>query len=99
MVGYQSRGSVGRALVDGAKDVKVAGVRVPVRARTHIFGGLSGHAGQRDLLRWFGSIVPSRPRLVLTHGEDAQRSAMRDRIRERYGITGEMPAYRETIEC
>ena len=99
MVGYQSRGSVGRALVDGATDVKVAGMRVPVRARTHVLGGLSGHAGQTDLLHWFGSIAPSRPRLVLTHGEDRQRQGLRDQIRARFGITGEMPAYRETIEC
>jgi metallo-beta-lactamase family protein len=99
MVGYPSRGSVGRALVDGATEVKIAGMRVPVRAKTHVLGGVSGHAGQTDLLRWFGSIAPSRPRLILTHGEDPQRQALRGKIRGRFGITGEMPAYRETIEC
>ena len=54
MVGYQSRGSVGRALLDGAKEVRIAGQKVKVRAKTHLFGGLSGHAGQSDLLNWFG---------------------------------------------
>jgi metallo-beta-lactamase family protein len=98
MVGYQSRGSVGRALADGAKEVKIAGQPVRVRARTHVLGGLSGHAGQSDLLNWFGSLVSSRPRVVLTHGEDGPRNALRRRIQERFGLTAETPAYREIIE-
>jgi metallo-beta-lactamase family protein len=98
MVGYQSRGSVGRALADGAKDVRIAGQRVTVRARTHVFGGMSGHAGQSDLLNWFGSLAPSRPRVILTHGEDGPRSALRARIQERFGVAAEMPRYRDVIE-
>jgi metallo-beta-lactamase family protein len=98
MVGYQSRGSLGRQLQDGAPWVRITGERVPVRARTHLFGGLSGHAGQSDLLAWVRSLAPSRPRLVLTHGEDGPRAALRDRIYEQFGLAAEMPGYRETIE-
>jgi metallo-beta-lactamase family protein len=98
MVGYQSRGSLGRALADGATSVRITGRTVPVRARTHIFGGLSGHAGQSDLVNWIGSLARSRPRVILTHGEDDQRSALRARIQAQYGLEAEMPQYRETIE-
>lgn len=98
MVGYQSRGSVGRKLVDGAKEVRVAGRTVPVRAKTHVFSGLSGHAGQSDLLNWFGSLAASRPRVILTHGEDPQRNALRQCIEQRFGLPSEMPGYREVIE-
>jgi metallo-beta-lactamase family protein len=98
MVGYQSRGSVGRALADGAKSVRIAGRLVSVRAKTHLFGGLSGHAGQSDLLNWLGSLASSRPRVILTHGEDGPRAALRDRVRERFGLGAEMPAYRDTLE-
>jgi metallo-beta-lactamase family protein len=98
MVGYQSRGSVGRALCDGAKEVRIAGQRVQVRATTHVLGGLSGHAGQSDLLNWLGSLAASRPRVILTHGEDGPRKALHDRIRHQFGLKAEMPAYRETIE-
>jgi metallo-beta-lactamase family protein len=97
MVGYQSRGSVGRALAEGAKEVKIAGQRVKVQAKTHLFGGLSGHAGQSDLLNWFGSLAASRPRVILTHGEDLQRKALRDCIQQRFGLPSEMPAYREVV--
>jgi metallo-beta-lactamase family protein len=98
LVGYQSRGSVGRAIADGAKEVRIAGRKVVVRARTHQFGGLSGHAGQSDLLNWVASLAASRPRLFLTHGEDGPRKALRTRIQERFGLDAEMPAYRETID-
>jgi metallo-beta-lactamase family protein len=99
MVGYQSRGSLGRALADGAKDVKIAGQRVSVRAHTHVLGGLSGHAAQSDLLNWLGSLASSRPRVILTHGEDGPRKALRTCIQDRFGLRAEMPAYREVIEC
>jgi metallo-beta-lactamase family protein len=98
MVGYQSRGSVGRALADGAKEVRIAGRKVPVQAKTHVLGGLSGHAGQSDLLNWLGSLAPSRPRVVLTHGEDGPRGTLRARIQERFGLAAEMPGYREVID-
>lgn len=98
MVGYQSRGSLGRALADGARDVRIAGQTVPVQARTHVLGGLSGHAGQGDLLNWLGSLAASRPRVILTHGEDGPRAVLRDRIHARFGLAAEMPAYREAIE-
>jgi metallo-beta-lactamase family protein len=98
MVGYQSRGSVGRALVDGAREVRIAGRRVVVRAKTHLFGGLSGHAGQADLLTWLGSLADRRPRVILTHGEDGPRRTLGEAIRQRFGLAAEMPAYREAIE-
>jgi metallo-beta-lactamase family protein len=98
MVGYQSRGSLGRALLDGAKSVRIAGQRVAVRATTHLFGGLSGHAGQADLLQWVGSLAPSRPRVVLTHGEDGPRETLRSQIKQRFGLDSEMPGYLDTIE-
>lgn len=98
MVGYQSRGSVGRALLDGAKEVRIAGWKVKVQAKTHLFSGLSGHAGQKDLLNWFGSLASSRPRVILSHGEDGPRKALAARIQERFGLSSQLPAYREVIE-
>ncbi len=98
MVGYQSRGSIGRAIVDGAKSVRIFGRPVPVRAKSHTFSGLSGHAGQKDLLAWIGSVAPSKPRIFLTHGEDMQRTTLRGLIQSRFGLTAQMPDHLESIE-
>jgi metallo-beta-lactamase family protein len=98
MVGYQGHGSLGRMLVDGKKNVTIFGEKIPVRASVHTFGGLSGHAGQTDLLNWFDSLAASRPRVVLTHGEERGRQPLGKIIKERYRLPVVYPAMREVIE-
>jgi metallo-beta-lactamase family protein len=71
--GYQSHGSLGRQLVEGRKEVSIHGEKIAVKATIHTLGGFSAHAGQKDLLGWFGVLAPKKPRVVLTHGEDGPR--------------------------
>jgi metallo-beta-lactamase family protein len=97
-VGYQSRGSLGRMLVDGKESVTIFGERIPVRAQVHTFGGLSGHAGQSDLLRWVESMVPSRPRVILAHGEERGRRDLGAIVEDRYRLSVAYPDLGETIE-
>jgi metallo-beta-lactamase family protein len=96
-VGYQPPGSLGRMLVDQQKSVRIFGEPVPVRASVHTFGGLSGHAGQSDLLNWFDSLYPTRPRVILTHGEDSARQTLGRLIQERYRLKPEYPGIGEVI--
>jgi metallo-beta-lactamase family protein len=97
-VGYQGHGSLGRLIVDRAKTVTIFGEKIPVKASVHTFGGLSGHAGQSDLLAWFAAVAPSKPRVILTHGEDRARRTLAGLIAERHGIVAELPKLRQTIE-
>jgi metallo-beta-lactamase family protein len=97
IVGYQGYGSLGRMLVDGKETVTIFGEKIPVRASVHTFGGLSGHAGQSDLLRWFDPLARSRPRVFLTHGEEKGRQPLGRLIKERYQLDVGFPALRETI--
>jgi metallo-beta-lactamase family protein len=96
--GFQSRGSLGRQLVDGKKLVSIYGQKIPVRAQIHTMGGLSGHAGQSDLVNWFDSLAGCRPRLILTHGEDKARTALSALIAQKHGIEAQCPGLGETIE-
>lgn len=98
IVGFQGRGTLGRQLVEGAPSVTIHGDKVAVKARIHTLGGFSAHAGRTDLLAWFDAIAPSRPRVVLTHGEDGPRQALAATISERYGLTPQLPAMSEVIE-
>jgi metallo-beta-lactamase family protein len=97
-VGYQGHGSLGRLIVDRARTVTIFGEKIPVAASVHTFGGLSGHAGQEDLLRWFAAVAPSKPRLILTHGEDRARRTLAKAIADRHGIEAEQPKQGQTIE-
>jgi metallo-beta-lactamase family protein len=89
-VGYQAAGTLGRRLVDGAKWVRIHGRDQRVGARIHTVGGLSAHAGQNELMEWYGHFSP-KPALALVHGEDRAREALAGEIGERHGVQAVLP--------
>jgi metallo-beta-lactamase family protein len=75
IVGYQAAGTTGRQLVEGAKKIRLFGQEYPVRAKVHTIGGLSAHAGQRELINWYDQFN-ERPPLVLVHGEPEAQAVL-----------------------
>jgi metallo-beta-lactamase family protein len=98
IVGFQSPGTLGRQLVDGAKSVSILGERVVVRASIHTMGGFSAHADQKGLLEWFAAVAPSKPRLIITHGENRARKTLAELIRSQHGVKPECPNLGDVIE-
>ena len=98
IVGYQGDGSLGRRLVNGEKVVSIFGEKIAVKAQVHTLGGFSAHAGQTDLLAWFQVIAPSKPRVVLTHGENEPREILAGLIQRRYKLKPLLPSLNETVE-
>ena len=97
IVGYQANGSLGRRLVNGEKLVSIHGEKIAVKAQVHTMGGFSAHAGQTDLLAWFKAIAPSKPRVILTHGEDGPRAALAKKIQQQFKLKCALPEMGETI--
>lgn len=98
IVGYQGYGSLGRQLVDGAKQVRIHGEDINIRASVHTLNGLSAHAGQKDLLKWFNSLGKAKPKVILTHGENPQREALASQIEKSYGLKPLLPQLNEVVE-
>jgi len=98
IAGFQGNGTLGRLLVDGAKRVTIFGEPIAVKAQIHTLGGFSAHAGQTDLAAWFAPLAVSRPRVLLTHGEDGPRTALARRLAETHGLTPMLPALGEVVE-
>jgi metallo-beta-lactamase family protein len=68
-VGYQSEGTLGRILIDGASSVKLFDEKIQVRAEISVLPGVSGHADRSGLLRWLGGFE-EKPKLVfVNHGD------------------------------
>lgn len=84
IVGYQARGSLGRRLVDGHDYVRIHHETIKVRARVHTVGGLSAHADQADLIRWYEGFG-NRPPVCLVHGEADAAEAFSERL-DRAGV-------------
>ncbi len=70
-VGYQSRGTLGRNLLEGADSVRLFGETVEVRADIVTISGISGHADKNGLIDWVHGFEDKKPRHVfVVHGED-----------------------------
>ena len=71
-VGYQTAGTLGRTLLEGAEQVKLFGEPVEVRAKITKIAGISGHADKNGLIKWVSSFTERPPKHVfVVHGEDA----------------------------
>lgn len=69
-VGYQSQGSLGRLLLDGAKQVKLFGEEIAVNAEIVRFEGLSSHADRAHLLEWMKHFSPKPKQVFVVHGDE-----------------------------
>ena len=69
-VGYQGEGTLGRALLEGVKSVKLFGEEIAVHAQIVNFQGLSSHADRNHLLSWIQAIQAPKPQHVfVVHGD------------------------------
>lgn len=69
-VGYQSNGTVGRKLVDGASTVRLFGEDIAVNAVIQELDGISGHADRDMLLNWLGHMDRTPKMVFVNHGDD-----------------------------
>ncbi len=70
-VGYQSVGTTGRAIVDGATEVKLFGETIDVKADIMKLEGLSGHADKNGLIEWAEGFKKKPKKVFVVHGEDS----------------------------
>ena len=85
IVGFQARGTLGRALVDGAKHIRLWGETIQVNAQVHTIGGLSAHADQQGLMDWYKHFE-KQPPVVLVHGEPIAMDALANRLKSEWHI-------------
>ncbi len=96
-VGFQAVGSLGRALVEGKKSVRLFGEDVMVRARIVNFKGLSSHADRDHLLGWIGNFAPKPEHVFVVHGETEVAEGFAHALRER-GYEAHAPEYTEVYD-
>ena len=96
-VGYQAAGTRGRALLDGAHELRIHGQAVPVQAHVAKIDSMSAHADRGEILRWLATAPAPPGRVCLVHGEPQPMDALKGLIAERFGWAAYTPAYRETI--
>ena len=97
LVGYQADGTRGRLLQDGAREVKMLGEMIAVRARIKVLDGFSAHADQGEILRWLGTFTNPPQMTYIVHGEPAAAAALADVIRARLKWKVEVARYQQKV--
>jgi len=100
LVGYQTVGSVGRLLQDGAKQVWIDGTDVRVKAKVETIRGFSGHADRNQLidLVYQGTEDYKPKQVFVTMGEERASLFLTQRLRDYLGINAIAPEPNAEIE-
>lgn len=84
-VGYQSNGTLGRKILEGASEVKLFNEKIDVRAQVRQFRGLSGHADKNGLIGWLNAFEKKPRKVFVVHGEEDVAGAFAECLRNEYG--------------
>ncbi len=96
-VGYQAGGSLGRQILDGAKEVRIFGEIVPVRCKVINIPGYSAHADQPRLLEWLGHMRRSLKKAFVVQGEEQSSETLMRKIVDDFAVEAEVPKPGETV--
>jgi metallo-beta-lactamase family protein len=95
--GYQSIGTRGRQLKDGAKFTRIHGQDVPVAAEIVAVDSMSAHADQQELLKWLSGFTRPPALTCLVHGEPGPMDTLKALIERQLKWTVKAPGHQETI--
>ena len=96
--GFQAGGTRGAAMIAGAKEIKIHGAMVPIRAEVATLDMLSAHADADEIMDWSRAIRRPPRMTFVVHGEPAAADALRQRIESELGWPCRVPDYRDSYE-
>ena len=91
LAGFQAAGTRGRALQDGANEIKIHRELIPVRATIRILKNSSAHADYIEILDWLAQSEISPRKVFITHGEVQAALKMKEHISGRFDWRCEVP--------
>jgi metallo-beta-lactamase family protein len=97
LVGYQAEGTRGRTLADGARELKMHGRYIGVRAEVASVPAFSVHADRGEIVAWLRRAPRAPETVFVVHGEPAAATALHDAIETDLGWTAAVPRYLEIV--
>jgi len=96
-VGYQSVGTRGRDIRDGAKTTRIHGEEITINARVESFDSMSAHADSNEIMRWLKNFTRPPQLTCLVHGEAGPMDTLKARIERELKWTVRTPNQGERI--
>lgn len=97
-VGYQAKETLGRSILEGAKEVRILGQQCAVKAQVRKINGFSAHADRDELAGWLSNLKRPPKHIFVTHGEPEAASAFALYIKERMGFNVSVASYLEAVD-
>ncbi len=97
-VGYQAIGTLGRIILDGAKEIRLFGKSHPVKMQVKRIEGFSAHAGKDELFNWVSSLKHAPRKVFITHGEEDATEHFSKYLQEKLNWNTYVPDYKDTVE-
>lgn len=94
-VGHQVIGTRGASLITGAREIKLLGSVVPVRAEILELENISAHADCQEILTWLSDCAHAPKKTFLVHGEVKASLALKEKIENAYHWNCAIPHYLE----
>lgn len=91
IVAYQAEGTLGRKILEGAKEVEILDQKIPVRASVRHINSYSGHADCDQLFRWVANAKNILKKVFVVQGEEKPASVLAQRIRDHLGVEAVVP--------
>ncbi len=98
LTGYQSLGTMGRAIQDGAKEVTINGRTIPVRANVVFIDGYSGHKDSDHLIEFVESIADTVKAVYVAMGEPKSSLYLTQRLRDYLGVNAYAPQEGDVVQ-
>lgn len=98
IIGYQVKGTLGRELQEGAKNVNILSDDIAVIAKVETIESYSAHADQQRLQYWISKINKPIKKIFLVHGEPEIQDVLLHKIEDEEGMDVCIPKNEETIE-
>ena len=102
-VSYQVNGTLGRRVMDGARQVSILGKEgkvevVSINCATERLEGFSGHSDYNQLMSYVHRLRPKLRRVLVNHGERRKSENLSASIRRMYRVTTHYPQVQEAIK-
>lgn len=95
LAGFQSAGTRGEALQNGAAEIKIHGDYIPIRAQVRVLDNVSAHADYLELITWMADSGIHPKQVFINHGEPSAADEFRRRLTEKFGWNCIVPAHGE----
>jgi metallo-beta-lactamase family protein len=97
-IGYQAGGSLGRQILDGAKNVRIFGEDIAVNCKVKSISGYSAHADQKKLMEWLRPRSKTLEKVFVVQGDEDQSKPLADKIRDEMAVDAVIPSQDESVE-